>query len=191
MIIRLHACSRVHSDTNAHAYTQTDIARFSLKAIEVIVKRNPLSEEEAQNLIRREQNGRARKYVLKFLGVQVRRASKKKTTIAFDASRKPHKRGRPEQSHSAEPSSKKSKGSAVYDGKQVNSDALIGARIKKYFENFGFYEGEVISHDVDVSGETIYRIKYSDGDEEDLFFSELQPLLCETGDPNKTFTVSL
>ena len=60
---------------------------------------------------------------------------------------------------------------------KMNPDTLIGARIKKQFENFGAFEGQVVSHDVDMTGKTIYRIKYQDGDQEDLFLSELTPLI--------------
>ena len=129
-------------------------------------------------MIRREQNGRARKYVLKYLGIQERRAIKKKKKEETAK----RKRGRAlKQSSSGEPMSKKSKGptNSKIDASQVNPDALIGARINKHFENFGVFVGEVISHDVDESGEAIYRIKYTDGDEEDLFFNELEPLLSE------------
>ena len=127
-------------------------------------------------MISREQNGRARKYVLKYLGIQERRAIKKKKKEAK------RKRGRAlKQSSSGEPISKKRKGPPrpKIDASRVNPDALIGARINKHFENFGVFVGEVISHDVDESGEAIYRIKYTDGDEEDLFFNELEPLLSE------------
>ena len=60
---------------------------------------------------------------------------------------------------------------------KVNPDSLIGMSIKKNFENFGVFEGHVISHDVDMSGSVIYRIRYRDGDEEDLFLSELTSFL--------------
>merc|ERR1712032_1736257 len=65
----------------------------------------------------------------------------------------------------------------IADPTKVNPDALIGIWIKKNFENFGLFEGQIISHDVDMSGKVIYRIRYRDGDEEDLFLSELTPLL--------------
>ena len=47
--------------------------------MEVIVKTNPLSEDQADKLIHRERNGRARKFVLKLFGIQKRRAAKDKS----------------------------------------------------------------------------------------------------------------
>ena len=35
------------------------------------------------------------------------------------------------------------------------------------------HEGKVLSHDRDPLGNDIYRVRYLDGDEEDLFLSEL------------------
>ena len=67
----------------------------------------------------------------------------------------------------------------------VNPDSLIGMWIKKNFEEYGDFEGQIISHDVDMSGNTIYRVKYRDDDEEDLFLSELTPLIQKSGEISK------
>ena len=44
--------------------TQTDLATLSMDTIKSIIKKNPLSEEQAQSLITKEENGRARKLVI-------------------------------------------------------------------------------------------------------------------------------
>ena len=41
------------------------------------------------------------------------------------------------------------------------------------------YGGHVISSDFDYQGQRIWRVKYEDSDEEDLFDEELRPLLVE------------
>ena len=58
--------------------TQTDLATLSMDAIRSIIKKNPLSEEQAQDLITKEQNGRARKRVIDFLALQERKAKRKR-----------------------------------------------------------------------------------------------------------------
>ena len=54
--------------------TQTDIASFTLGVIANLVKAKPLSEEQASDLLRREQNGLGRTHVLKLLADQVDKA---------------------------------------------------------------------------------------------------------------------
>ena len=68
-------------------------------------------------------------------------------------------------------------GGEVSDPSQLNPDALIGVRIKRRFGHCGVFDGQILSHDVDMSGKTIYRVQYVDGDEEDLFLTELRPLI--------------
>ena len=53
---------------------QTDLGTLSRETIKSIVKKNPLSEEQAQILIDKEQNGRGRKRVMEFLALQARKA---------------------------------------------------------------------------------------------------------------------
>ena len=53
---------------------QTDLDMLSEDTIKSIVRNNPLSEHQAQNLIMKEQTGRARKRVIEFLQVQARKA---------------------------------------------------------------------------------------------------------------------
>ena len=65
----------------------------------------------------------------------------------------------------------------VWDPTQVSPGVFVGVWIKKTFEDHGEYEGQVVSHDVDVLGNVICRIRYLDGDEEDLFLNELVPYL--------------
>ena len=57
--------------------TQTDIAAFTLSVIANLVKAKPLSEEQASDLLRREQNGLGRKHVLKLLAAQVDKAAER------------------------------------------------------------------------------------------------------------------
>ena len=57
---------------------QTDLATLFEDTIKSIVKKNPLSEEQAQDLITKEQNGRARKRVIDFLALQARKAKRKR-----------------------------------------------------------------------------------------------------------------
>ena len=56
--------------------TQAYIAAFTLRVITNLVKATPLSEEQANDLLRREQNGSGRKKVLKLLAAQVDNAVK-------------------------------------------------------------------------------------------------------------------
>ena len=59
----------------------------------------------------------------------------------------------------------------------MSPDVFVGIWIKESFEDYGEFEGQVVSHDVDMLGNIIYRIRYLDGDEEDLFLNELVPHL--------------
>ena len=65
----------------------------------------------------------------------------------------------------------------VWDPTQVSPGVFVGVWIKKTFEDHGEYEGQVVSHDVDVLGNVMHGIRYLDGDEEDLFLNELVPHL--------------
>ena len=56
--------------------TQTDIGSFNQRIIEDLIKVNTLSEEQAKELLGREQNGPGRKHVLQLLSVQVRKTAK-------------------------------------------------------------------------------------------------------------------
>ena len=55
------------------------LATLAEKDIRLFIKENELSEKQAQRLIRQENDGRARKIVLKMLGAQVRKAERKRT----------------------------------------------------------------------------------------------------------------
>ena len=93
---------------------------------------------------------------------------------------KKHKSSPPSAEVTGEVISTPVSGGAVFEGvlnAPVNPDKLVGMWIKKNFENYGDFEGQIISHDVDMSGKTIYRIKYRDDDEEDLFLDEVIPLI--------------
>ena len=58
------------------------------------------------------------------------------------------------------------------------SQRLIGSCVRKSFNNIE-YSGKIVSSDFESStGKHIYRIIYHDLDSEDLYFSELKPLLC-------------
>ena len=57
---------------------QTDLATLFEDTIKAIVKENPLSEEQAQSLVTKEENGRARKRVIDFLALQGRKAKRKR-----------------------------------------------------------------------------------------------------------------
>jgi len=59
------------------------------------------------------------------------------------------------------------------DPSTIHPDKFIGQWIKKEFEGFGNYRGQVVAHDIDMLENVIYRIRYLDGDEEDLFLREL------------------
>ena len=58
--------------------TQTDLATLSMDAIRSIIKKNPLSEEQAQNLITKEENGRARKLVISLLAREAHAAKRRR-----------------------------------------------------------------------------------------------------------------
>ena len=55
---------------------QIEIGTFSLANIRAVVKLNPLSEEQARDLFKKEKQGRARKGVVQFLAVQARKAAR-------------------------------------------------------------------------------------------------------------------
>ena len=48
------------------------------KDVRLFIKKNQLSEGQARRLIQQETDGRARKFVLKMLGAQVRKAERKR-----------------------------------------------------------------------------------------------------------------
>ena len=53
-----------------------DLDALTENDIREVVKNNQLSEEQAQRLIEKEQNGRGRKFVLKTLAAQARKAKR-------------------------------------------------------------------------------------------------------------------
>ena len=55
---------------------QTDLSILHEDAIKSIIKKNPLSEEQAQSLITKEKNGRNRMRVINFLDLQARTAKR-------------------------------------------------------------------------------------------------------------------
>ena len=57
---------------------QTDLSIFHEDAIKSIIKKNPLSEEQAQSLITKEKNGRNRMRVINFLALQARTARRRR-----------------------------------------------------------------------------------------------------------------
>ena len=64
-------------------------------------------------------------------------------------------------------------GPLTLDPTKMNPDVFVGLRISKEFEGMGEYEGTVMGHDVDMLGNKLFKVEYLDGDEEDLFLSEL------------------
>ena len=62
---------------------------------------------------------------------------------------------------------------SVVDPSTVDKDRFIGLWIVKEFEGQGDFQGQVISHDMDILNRPIFHIRYLDGDEEDLFLDEL------------------
>ena len=61
----------------------------------------------------------------------------------------------------------------VVDPTSVHPDRFVGVGLKKEFDGFGVHEGRVVSHDLDMLGNNIYKVEYVDGDVEDLFLEEL------------------
>ena len=61
-----------------HARMQTDLSTLFEDTIKAIVKENPLTEEQAQSLVTKEENGRARKRVIDFLALQGRKAKRER-----------------------------------------------------------------------------------------------------------------
>ena len=57
---------------------QTDVGTISRDTLKSIVKKKPLSEEQAQILITKEKSGRGRKSVIKFLDLQARKAKRRR-----------------------------------------------------------------------------------------------------------------
>ena len=66
----------------------------------------------------------------------------------------------------------------------------VGRRVRKSFGRAGYFDGLVVEVDVadDGSNETLYVVKYEDGDGEDLFWDELQPILVEKLSASKEAT---
>lgn len=65
-----------------------------------------------------------------------------------------------------------------------SSDRLVGKKVRKCFEGAGWFDGEIMfKHNLGDNAERktepviVYRIKYSDGDEEDLAAEEIQDFL--------------
>ena len=65
----------------------------------------------------------------------------------------------------------------VIDVSGVDPDKVIGLWMTKDFEGFGEYRGEVVSRDKDIIGRIMYKVRYLDGDEEDLFIEEIISLV--------------
>ena len=61
----------------------------------------------------------------------------------------------------------------VVDPTSVHPNRFVGVGLKKEFDGFGVHEGRVLSYDLDMLGNTIYKVEYADGDGEDLFLGEL------------------
>ena len=69
-------------------------------------------------------------------------------------------------------------------------DISLGTKIRKTFEGYGTFDGVVVDLDThDLPGGTqrfMYKVKYEDGDSEQLYASQLRPLrdlyIKETGD---------
>ena len=61
----------------------------------------------------------------------------------------------------------------IVDPNTIDPDKFVGLWVCKEFEGFGNCRGQVISHDVDMLGNTLYSVRYLDGDEEDLFLGEM------------------
>ena len=57
---------------------QTDLTSLSEDTIKSIIKKNPLSEEQAQSLITKEKKGRGRTRVINFLALQARTARRRR-----------------------------------------------------------------------------------------------------------------
>ena len=58
---------------------QTDVGTISRDTLKSIVKKKPLSEEQAQILITKEKSGRGRKRMIDFLASQVRKAKRRRS----------------------------------------------------------------------------------------------------------------
>ena len=61
----------------------------------------------------------------------------------------------------------------IVDPSKVHPSKFVGLSLKKNFDGFGIHEGKVLSHDTELLGNDIYKVRYLDGDEEDMFLSEL------------------
>ena len=57
---------------------QTDLTSLSEDTIKSIVKKHPLSEDQAQSLITKEKNGKGRPRVINFLALQARTAKRRR-----------------------------------------------------------------------------------------------------------------
>ena len=59
--------------------------------------------------------------------------------------------------------------------------------MRKKFEDGLYYSGKVtsISQEEGEGGETLYHVHYDDGDEEDLYYAEVLPMLTKSaaGEP--------
>ena len=54
------------------------------------------------------------------------------------------------------------------------------------------FEGVVVSSDIEIgTNKTIYRVRYEDKDEEDLYQHEIEPLLVDVGDDLKAQQYSI
>ena len=60
----------------------------------------------------------------------------------------------------------------VVDPEKVVPEKLVGLWSGKDFEGFGLYRGQIISCDKDRLENDIFRVRYLDGDEQDLFLRE-------------------
>ena len=55
-----------------------DVDALTELTASAFIRKNQLSEEQARSLIRNEQNGRSRKFILRLLGAQARKAKRRR-----------------------------------------------------------------------------------------------------------------
>ena len=60
----------------------------------------------------------------------------------------------------------------AHDPTKMSPEVFVGQRVKKEFDGV-MHEGDVVSTDEDLLGNRLFLIRYLDGDEEDMFLSEL------------------
>jgi hypothetical protein len=113
---------------------------------------------------------------------ELARRTKKRTQVTAAADKKKNSRATSSTTSTSKSSAQKARKRGQVEetkaipselNEQVDPKELIGATIRRNFPGYGIYEGTILSYELRADKPTWYKVRYTDGDEQELTLKQL------------------